>query len=293
MKDTFTRDRFAWLDQVLADDKVTDQAFVVAYALATKFLSRQKGFAWPSLEALGKAVNKSARRVQPAVANLVARGHLTLKRGGKGHTNQYRLQLFDRTETSDHEPVKEDESVRSNVDMTGQECPINETLTGHLRSDDRTNSVNLTGRVRPTNPLIEPIEDSFEKESPEAPASKSDEGKGFEELWLHYPRKKGKGAAAKAYRQALKRVEHQTLKAAVLRYASERKGQNPAYTPHMATWLNQERWTDEPDAPAKGGLEVILEEIRNQFGADKRSDFSNGFDPTSPNDLDLTAEDLT
>lgn len=68
----------------------------------------------------------------------------------------------------------------------------------------------------------------------------------FPAFWAAYPNKVGKGDAEKAYKRALKRARHQTimegLDRANLRAWSESLG-NP---PHPSTWLNQDRWADNP-----------------------------------------------
>lgn len=68
----------------------------------------------------------------------------------------------------------------------------------------------------------------------------------FEEFWSVVPRKVGKGAARAKYEAALKKTDAATLFAAMKAYAETRAGQDEQYTAHPATWLNQERWTDEP-----------------------------------------------
>lgn len=71
----------------------------------------------------------------------------------------------------------------------------------------------------------------------------------FDEFWQHYPRKIGKQSARKAYTRALKLAPGDVILAGVLRYAAERKGEDPTYTAHPDTWLNQGRWDDEPTPP--------------------------------------------
>ena len=65
----------------------------------------------------------------------------------------------------------------------------------------------------------------------------------FDQFWDLYPRKVGKGAARKAWLKALAKTDPTTI-------LDSLKGQHwPAdvqFLPHPATWLNQERWTDEP-----------------------------------------------
>ena len=72
----------------------------------------------------------------------------------------------------------------------------------------------------------------------------------FERFWESYPKKKGKGAARKAFENAIKKgVTGDVLIDAVNRQrcGSQWTKDNGQYIPHPATWLNQERWEDEPD----------------------------------------------
>ena len=67
----------------------------------------------------------------------------------------------------------------------------------------------------------------------------------FEEFWLAYPKKVSKGAAVKAFDKAMKTTDLKTLLAGIARS----RWKDPEFIPHPATWLNQERWLDEPDVP--------------------------------------------
>lgn len=74
----------------------------------------------------------------------------------------------------------------------------------------------------------------------------------FDEFWATYPRKAGKGAAAKAWKQATKRASPMTILAGCQRYAEDPNlPTDHRYVPHPATWLNGDRWEDDPmPAPA-------------------------------------------
>jgi len=72
----------------------------------------------------------------------------------------------------------------------------------------------------------------------------------FEDWWSHYPRKKARGQAEKAYRTALKHTDHETLVAAVKAYAKSVADKDPEYIAYGSTWLNGKRWMDDDIAPA-------------------------------------------
>lgn len=69
----------------------------------------------------------------------------------------------------------------------------------------------------------------------------------FDEFWTIAPRKRGKGAARKAYAKALTLATEDEIIAGARRWRKESIGKDPSYICHPATWLNQERWEDEAD----------------------------------------------
>lgn len=86
----------------------------------------------------------------------------------------------------------------------------------------------------------------------------------FEVFWAAYPAKVGKGAARKSWDRAVKGIGGLDPGAAIL-VALERQKASPRWNdptyqlPNPATWLNQERWADEPDQrcrpmPMTGGM---------------------------------------
>lgn len=81
----------------------------------------------------------------------------------------------------------------------------------------------------------------------------------FDNFWLAYPRKSGKGAAKKAFVKAVKLKSPSDLVTCAEEYAAAciDAGIDRQYVPHPATWLNQERWDDDP--PPAGGSDPVLE----------------------------------
>ena len=79
---------------------------------------------------------------------------------------------------------------------------------------------------------------------------------GFARFWLAYPRKTAKGDARKAYDKAVRKLvaaDPARDAEAFLVGALERAKATWAdaqFIPHPATWLNGERWDDEPETAA-------------------------------------------
>jgi hypothetical protein len=67
----------------------------------------------------------------------------------------------------------------------------------------------------------------------------------FEQFYEAYPRKIAKGAANKAYRAARKKASAALLLAGLTRQVFDGPEQ---FIPYPASWLNAERWRDEPPA---------------------------------------------
>lgn len=67
----------------------------------------------------------------------------------------------------------------------------------------------------------------------------------FEEAWAAYPRREGKASAARAYETAVASAATGTILEAVKAFAASPAGRRGRYTPHFATWLNGQRWTDD------------------------------------------------
>jgi hypothetical protein len=106
--DEYAKDRFEWIDQVMADPKLPASASKVAYVIATN-LWRNKGTvtlvtpeitasdkvreAWIGTRDIADKIAMSRFTVMDMVDRLEERGHLEVKRGrrGRGHANHYRL----------------------------------------------------------------------------------------------------------------------------------------------------------------------------------------------------------
>lgn len=79
----------------------------------------------------------------------------------------------------------------------------------------------------------------------------------FEQFWKAYPRKVAKGAARKAWAKLNPppALQHKITQALAWQRTQEQWTKDGGqYIPHPATWLNHERWDDEPVQvqPTKG-----------------------------------------
>lgn len=72
----------------------------------------------------------------------------------------------------------------------------------------------------------------------------------FEEFWSVYPKRVGRKAAATKWRTAVKTANPDLIIEAATKYRDNPK-RDPDFTANPATWLNQERWLDEPATAPK------------------------------------------
>lgn len=125
-------------------------------------------------------------------------------------------------------------------------------LTRNGEDSCPANAPILTPQIAGVSPSSNPQIDPSENMATVAAASEIDDE--FEEWWKLYPRKAGKGQARKAYRSARKKIGRagrDVLTAGVVRFAEQTRanGTEQQFIAHASTWLNGERWLDEPEQP--------------------------------------------
>ncbi|MGJ8586973.1 MAG: hypothetical protein ACSHXW_02370 [Yoonia sp.] len=122
----------------------------------------------------------------------------------------------------------------------GQKCPMERTEMSN-RLDQK----------------VQPIPDSKPDDKPDGKhlSVKTDnrtdlkEPDQFEEFWGRYPRKVAKKRAKAAYVKALKSHEHDDIIFGLSQHLPSLEAKEPRFVPHAATWLNDERFADEPENP--------------------------------------------
>jgi hypothetical protein len=103
-------------------------------------------------------------------------------------------------------------------------------------------SVTRESRLPTPTPTPTPIRTKSTRSKSERVSARDPD---FERFWANYPRKEAKGAAEKAWAAAIKKTDPEAIVSAAERYRSQ-PGREARYTAHPATWLNAERWSDEP-----------------------------------------------
>ena len=173
--------------------------------------------AWPSVRLLARECRMSERQIQRNLRRLEAAGEVRFIRGGgRNGTNLYQ--------------------VLGVTAMTGRQ------------SD--TPAADVTRGVKPTSPKGRLPRHPNRKEPSVEPSSLS-----FDAFYEAFPRHQGKGSAKKAYAKALSKASPEELLLSATHYRND-PNREPGFTCLPATWLNQERWTDDP-LPSRNGDKPI------------------------------------
>jgi uncharacterized protein YdaU (DUF1376 family) len=169
------------------------------------------------LERHGKIIRNGSEIDQKRCENELARRRKTIRKGPE--TTQKRS--GNELETS--------QKTSGNASETGVETNDFNELESH-----------------PEQPYVLPInlQSSIIKHQKETRASRAPSNDAFDRWWEGYPEKVGKGAARKAFANAIQKAPVSVLIAGVERYKATKPPDRPWCNP--ATWLNQERWSDVP-----------------------------------------------
>ena len=161
--------------------------------------------------------------------------------------------------------------VNTTVNTTvNDECtcnlPVNNTVNTTVNTTVNNESLQSNNNLNKNKKQKPSKEKNTKKEIPD-----------FEKFWEAYPKKKGKGAARKAFDNAIKKgVTGDVLIDAVnrQRYGSQWTKDNGQYIPYPATWLNQERWEDEPDFTPADNSQV---QQKPKYDPNARNDVQAGY----------------
>jgi len=178
--------------------------------------------AWPSQQTIANRASLTIRTVQRCVNQLVADGWLKMDKGKGGSINC-------RDDRRPHLYRINLGKIRGDI-VTGRK--------GRGDNNDANEATSATDTRRHLRPMNHSLEPSIDTSL-------------FEEFWKIYPRKTAKGSARKAWEKI---KDPESVMAGAQRFASD-PNRDPSFTPHPATWLNGERWLDEPLPPRKLSLE--------------------------------------
>lgn len=185
----------------------------------------QGGNAWPSISTIARKASVSDRQAQRLVQSLVKSG-LVVVEGQAGGTREMR---------DDRRPNRYTLTIDGVTPMSPG---------GVVRGD-----IGDAHGVTPMSP----------KPSLEPSNSYLSVPDRFDEFWQVYPNRKARGAAARAWKAAIKKADPDVIIAAAEAYAADPK-RDPQFTAHGSTWLNAERWLDEVEAPKQSGPVTVMDQ---------------------------------
>jgi hypothetical protein len=201
------------------------------------------GICWPSLSRLALYSGVCDRAVRNAIRELEASGLIRTERSLGRTASRYQLVYAEYGAGINGHNAEYSSGITPQ--STRNVVPINPAPHA---ANPESHSVNPAPHApEPLEPSLTLKEPSAVREPPRktrAASAPSKDDPEFVRFWEQYPRKEDKGHARKAWAAAIKK----TTPEAILR-ALERQefSPDPKFRPYPATWLNGERWSNEPN----------------------------------------------
>jgi DNA-binding MarR family transcriptional regulator len=195
---------------------------------------------FPSLKVLADKARLSVRGACKVLDKLERAGEIRRQRssGGKNRRTRYFIT------TTNSERGSLNTIQRTPFSERGDIQTVNPS--SHAKNHHRT--VNKTGAKAPLSSSISKGRKLTERRGDPDPAKLA----AFDAFYVAYPRHVARQAAFMAWTKLNPSPELQaSIMAGAARYAQQVKGTEPRFVLHPATWLNQERWTDEPTTVAR------------------------------------------
>ena len=200
--------RFSIIPEWVLDADISDRAIRI-YSILARYADNETLQAFPSRETLANRAFCNAKAVTKAIDELVTIGAVIKQHRKQGESFQSNLYTLRRVGPNLTPPrVSSDRGVGSD-------------LTPPRVSDDL---LTRTTELEPSNDIHQQ----------------------FNSFWYIYPRKLGKGEAKGAFEKAVTKFGADVVLEGVKRFAADPNLPAPQFVPRAATWLNQERWDDEP-----------------------------------------------
>lgn len=225
----------------------------LAVYVALTFYTDGQDRCWPSVSSLAKDTCQHENTVRRALHALSDRGLVEWDQrfdsGGDQTTNMYRVRA---NKPRGFKPRK------GGLQKTTP--PSRKTTTPPAEKDHPpTREVDDQEPINKTNELAFANAQAIAQNEPKS-ASKGD----FDAFWNVAVRKTGKGAAKNKFTVALTKITvHELMAAWVAANRVWVDWSDRSLIPHPATWLNQERWGDEPPEPQLSQAAIKVRERRD------------------------------
>lgn len=213
---------------------------IVLYWLADHH-NGETGLCFPSHRRLADCCEMTRQSIINQLKILEDKGLIVIepryRENGSFTSNMYRLVLIDAQE----DPCDTITSHNVSSGVKNFDIPSKKTQQGTVHNFDNQNLV-INNLVNEQNNFWSKI---------------------FEEMWLLYPKRVGKGAAKNAWLKACKKINVGELQSCLREYINTKQNADKKYIPHLTTWLNQERWNDElePDQNIDNNFRTMVNDI--------------------------------
>jgi hypothetical protein len=223
--------------------------------LALDRYAREPGVCWPKQKVIAARIGCCKRSVQYYLAELIAAGIVEVARMAPGGLNSYVL---------NHAQQVAPGGAKDCARVAQQVAPYKSNKNNE--TEQQTEEPPIAPRIssaqnRLTETVAPPaVQQSFLDPEPVAPAlavvpsAPENMDTWFDKkFWPFYPRKVGKAAALTAmHRAAGKSAKlRDEILAGLYRQLPALESRDLQYVPHAATWINQKRWNDEPEAAVR------------------------------------------
>jgi len=201
-----SENKFAIMPEWVIELEISHTAFRL-YAVLARYADNVTHQAFPSLETLSVRLGCSEKTVRRAIEDLVTHGAIQKHNRGRYQSNLYTVMT----------------SQPSGTKMSTGGTELTEEGTKMSPRRDKNVQVTRTTELEPNNLTSS-----------------------FNEFWELYPRKMGKGEARGSFQKAVNLHGLDVVMDGVRRLASDPNLPAPQFVPRASTWLNQERWDDDP-----------------------------------------------
>lgn len=220
-----------------------------AYAIIIDLIYQHDGPIIDDAAWIGGILGCSSRKAKSLIDCLVDAGKLQ-RNDGKIRNERADEVIVSRSNLS-RERAEHGAKGGRNIRETSvkQSRTTRETSVKQSRSDDEIEYV--SSKINELDEAKLSLDRERDRKKEREERKTGDTEKGFDDFYMAYPRKVGKGHAERAYRTACKKIKPEKLLEAVKIFSASQSGKDPKYIPHPATWLNGERWADD-DPPTHG-----------------------------------------
>jgi hypothetical protein len=263
--------RDLWLNAMWDSESVKPNERVVAYVYARYAGARDS--AWCAWDELKRRTGiRSRDAISRAISGLVDTGWLKEAERARQHYSvvyQLTIPVQQSVSRTAQESVSQTAEVQQSVSRTPEQS-VSRTADQPSSPFPDTSSPSPETSSPFRGPHLSNNHSDHHSERDLSSSAAPDRDAQFKEWYAAYPRHKAPDAARKAWDKAIKQgASPEELLAGAKRFALERQGQDPKFTPYPASWLNAGGWKDEPERPPLRAVSGGHQPYRNPTDQDE------------------------